>query len=699
MNKLMYSRSSFAGPFDTENSSGDGNMPLSVPEIITSLEHTNPHDHGLVDFNDAREALPSSSFSESSLGKLATLVRNESIPVTSPSKHESFSALHLLAPIHLAALYNDQATAEVLLDQGADLHAAASITFEKLPSSLVGSAMNQTAVVTFTALELAICRRRNANIKTAMFLLERNSSSLVLPRHLSSTRSALYLACTDGRLDMVQAILNRVRNESDLEASSGIQLGLAIPNFALLHTLSRNHQWGVLRIISKISKASYDFWPREVTLTLRLLLGRLVHQNEIWQCFCLLRIFDFPGSGLAAFAVNQICSAAENALYGAGQDLLFLLDYLLSACRHEDFLPKGFCAMALAKTTEWCIISNRKPGLSGVFMDKIVKRGVSFGLPVLVVPDPNAIKALVSSSASAEIPALAVGKVYLPLDAALYMVRATTQWPRALRRFQQMLTDYPPLQDAYSVDATYLHELGDSWFCSLRRHVSLDHIPLVTVARQLILSGWGVEEKHRKTGETVLMHLFSCIRSRNVESRSLLDKRMFPFCVDEMIFLLACLQRCGAKLETANDSTTMQIIFQSVPIRHPEDPSLTEYLISRASRADRPDSFLQRLCRAIQVRTTADGSKTMMFHRPRLVPKDLPGDEGFIESLLADDGIWFDCACKPVEMCLGDWCTTGSDPDAAQDMYTRAKKATEGETCAWSIRAMDLPGSPVRQTS
>lgn len=705
-------------------------LPPSALELANALYHRDPEENYLVSLDDVPDGvrsflrrLPADPM-HVSLAPLAVTREREMFYFRSTDSNllrdESLfsSALFWLAPIHLAALHGNTETVKMLLDRGAHLQAVGAIHLPAIPYE---SFSQREDVQTFvcTALELAIChpRARSEPVDTAMFLLGQSFSvsPLASPEESCRIHHAFDVACGSGRLDIVQAVIDRRRNEGSLE-------DLTIPwpdedyspilGNELLFAISRNQYWDVLRCLSETVKA-FDYLKQQVSIELPRLVWALLREDGFspgsW-----LRVhetFNIPESDWKAACILHICLAVKDA--HAHQDgvtfkehLLFVLDLFLSDCRPEHFMPMGLCTMALGRAVQQYLMCrcDRELDLMGALIVKIMKKGASFHLPI-VKAEPSSIQAPSEHGGDSGPVGVsrAVGQSYSTICTALCTLVAGPRGPGALPRFQKMLADSPPLQeapdqDSYSSDNDCFHQLMTFWIGPLHFDKSLENIPLATLARQLILSGWDAEEKHRRTGDTVLMHLLKHLRDRKVRAPSPLETPLHPFCVDDIILVLACLQHCGAKLETTNDElATPEMVLQSLGVpTWPEDKNSGEPLpVSRAAEKISYDSMMQRLPRVIQVCNTADGTKMMRFHRPRAVPrKDLPGDEGFFKELLGDDRIWLFCRCNDRKgaPCMGDWCMTGwrmtswrNDHDAVGLRDYSLESRTYSSDCAWSL--------------
>lgn len=559
------------------------------------------------------------------------------------------------APVHLAAYHGHTHVLEVLLARGADTQTKSGNLCKC--AQLDGWAS--------TPLHLAICGRRDNTLATVVLLLEAGAfspSQSALDAKDDSLFQHLKFAASLGNLVLVETLIDRAREEDmlkDIEPSSWI------------HAYDRGH-WEVLEYLIHTlmgPEGLRHLWEKH----LASLFTSMLRNRDYKSCLRLAQLCGLP-SGTDHLA-TLLCSSGELSLSNIGMkpEVLDVLDHVLRDCTAAELNERDEHGLTpLCHAINLQLSFAQQPNVGTRMVEKLIEKGASFYQPFACLA-----------------PGDRGSSHYTPLGTALSSLRATPNWRQKLSSVQKMLADQPAPDDPTAYISQHLHEMFDVDY----RHRNspsdgLAHrIPLVNVARLLILHGWDIEDRHTNTGNTVLMGLLQAIKEPRDSVGSFQGSDDHTFWEEDIILLLASLQHCGAQLDFQNQEG-------STPLSEIRD--FAEHAQSApCAVADRPH-FLRmfRLNKVIKVHsTTAYGRQMIKLHRPRMIPRDLPGDEGFIAELLNNDDMWLPCLCPAAETCIGEHCTIGTTPAAWSDHEEMWWHSRSGDI-TWYPRAWNDPVPP-----
>ncbi|KAK8013384.1 hypothetical protein PG991_008977 [Apiospora marii] len=197
----------------------------------------------------------------------------------------------------------------------------------------------------------------------------------------------------------------------------------------------------------------------------------------------------------------------------------------------------------------------------------------------------------------------------------------------------QRVHDGDPLRDIYSVMCIRrgLDLSGDYMYFTQILHAHGPVSSLCNIVRTFMLWGYPLDRR----GAFMTYFLKATLDS----PPQCFDFARRPAWVEDVIYLLACLQKCGARLDDASSSgrTAKSELLDLLKPPPPEN----KYAIARFLRQ------VIRICPSGHSGETtgSEEEERLVFHRPRIVFDDLPGDD-IIQQLLRDDSVWFDCSAS-----------------------------------------------------
>ncbi|KAK7909148.1 ankyrin repeat-containing domain protein [Apiospora marii] len=197
----------------------------------------------------------------------------------------------------------------------------------------------------------------------------------------------------------------------------------------------------------------------------------------------------------------------------------------------------------------------------------------------------------------------------------------------------QRVHDGDPLRDIYSVMCIRrgLDLSGDYMYFTQMLHAHGPVSSLCNIVRTFMLWGYPLDRR----GAFMTYFLKATLDS----PPQCFDFARRPAWVEDVIYLLACLQKCGARLDDASSSgrTAKSELLDLLKPPPPEN----KYAIARFLRQ------VIRICPSGHSGETtgSEEEERLVFHRPRIVFDDLPGDD-IIQQLLRDDSVWFDCSAS-----------------------------------------------------
>lgn len=477
-----------------------------------------------------------------------------------------------------------------------------------------------------TPLHLAICGRRDNTLATVVLLLEAGAfspSQSALDAEDDSLFQHLKFAASLGNLVVVETLIDRAREEDRLK---DIEPSLCI------HAYGRGH-WKVLEYLIHTlmgPEGLQHLWDKH----LASLFTSMLRNRDYKSCLRLAQLCDLPSS--TDHLATLLCSSGKLSLSNRRMkpEVLDVLDHVLRDCTAAELNERDEHGLTpLCHAINLQLSFAQQPNVGIRMVEKLIEKGASFYQPFACLA-----------------PGDRGSSHYTPLGAALSSLRATPHWRQKLSSVQKMLADHPAQDDPTAYISQHLHEMFDvdyrHWNSPSNRLAY--RIPLVNVARLLVLHGWDIEDRHANTGNTVLMGLLQAIKEPRDSVGSFQGSDNHAFREEGIILLLASLHHCGERLDFQNQEG-------STPLSEILD--FAEHMRS-----------MFRLNKVIKVHsTTAYGRQMIKFHRPRMIPRDLPGDEGFIAELLNNDDMWLPCLSPAAEMCIGEHCTTGTTTAAWSD--------------------------------
>ncbi|KAK7937400.1 uncharacterized protein PG986_014268 [Apiospora aurea] len=123
---------------------------------------------------------------------------------------------------------------------------------------------------------------------------------------------------------------------------------------------------------------------------------------------------------------------------------------------------------------------------------------------------------------------------------------------------------------------------------------------------------------------------------------------MPPAWIEDVVYLLACLQRCGARLNAASASTGRTAKDELLDLLEPRPADHDNGMASNTASRE-GDEVARYLRQVIRPRPGGNGDghqatggeePRMVFHRPRIVFPGPPGDD-IIQQLLRDKLLWW----------------------------------------------------------
>lgn len=585
-----------------------------------------------------------------------------------PDEHRS-PAYFKWTALHLAVYHGHTAMVELLLSHGSDLimPSAGLCTCTKM-TVRGGEIENHSSIdlLRRTAVHLAVCRSRsldNTFVDILNVLLDNSEADsadtdLRTSYRTSPVLESLALAAMIGDERMVQLLLDwttahgfalgcPVTEEGSRNYTFGSVGDLSKSNhtflleYGIVHCAVKSHHWDVVARLAQAGSSS----PGIMT-SLESLLQQSAGSDEeasVWLLRYGVAVRD------KAHFLRSICPAPASSIHLHGQQLneqcFEMVMHVLKQCTSADinaFSSTNRSHNALGHFLAWHF-SLRSPSKAG---DAVIKAMMESGGD-LHRKNPKNIEA-----------GCRIESDLTPLDRALMTVVRNTAWG-ALSRFSSFIHQYAQRCHVTVPEGEYLHK-----FFFFFGYGSVDQMPdhtLVNIARVLLVWGAHPEERDADGGTA----LFAFLHYLRMFVPAWIASEQRPYWFEEIIYLLACLQKHGARLGSAdaagrtaedelrvlqNPQVPFEIFYSESPeqlvaekqrqglaiaytIRHKADHEELEQEMRRRVLAE-------HLMDAVRIVRNEDGTCRMRFRRPRTIFKDLLGDD-FIQQLLQDDDLWW----------------------------------------------------------
>ncbi|KAH6651803.1 hypothetical protein BKA67DRAFT_571957 [Truncatella angustata] len=486
-----------------------------------------------------------------------------------------------------------------------------------------------------TAIHLAVCSAQSLShdTKTTLKTLldgpsgnKDTSSTKVTKEKVVSAVHALMMASIIGDMQAFEFLLDWmifVIEQHEIDDSPGA--GLSFPPEILSQSrieycAARCHHWAIVERFAQDTGLEDD-----VKKSLEPVFRKSAEAVDIEACAWLLN-YGVEVSDKGHF-LRSMCPAPTSSIHPQGQTIddkrLSLIMHVLDRCEPADINSYGSKTpnSALGSFMTW-YFSSEFPSQIG---ERIIKAMLDRGGNVHA---KNPQKAGRGCSKASDL---------TPLGCALRAV-TTNASAGALDRFHRFLQHHVSFdeENTLGLRGEYLHK-----FFVFFGYGTLEQTPkhtLVNISRVLLLCGAKPEERDAD-GETAL---FAFLRYLEACMPGWIGSRRRPHWADEITYLLACFQKSGARLDSANvEGWTVEEKLQAL-----QQPGVFSRLLDHRSdeyessyTENRRRALAKHLSETVHVVREGDGLPRMRFKRPQTVFKDLPGDD-FIQSLLQDEGLW-----------------------------------------------------------
>lgn len=569
-------------------------------------------------------------------------------------------------PLHLAVYAGDLEMVKMLIDHGSDPNLACSglCTCNKI--HIPGDSHSSVYLSTQNALHLAVCR---SDLSTDTFpaILELllsgldggyTAKSCKPPRWYTPIFESLAMACIVGDKRMVDPLLSWIacrgysvgcstedrKLHGDEKSTSTNQSPESHNRFLLeqgiIHCAARSQRWEIIQHLSQTSSPHHS-----IKLSLESLLQQL-DGSDMDVCTGLLQY------GLAIHNkgryLRSLCPAPKSSIYPEGEMLddqrFAVVMHVLRQCTAaeiNDFGSSTNSHNALGQFLTWHF-SLECPSSNGVV---VIQTMLDIGGD-LHLTDPRKNSRWYRKESN--LTALGCG------------LRSTVKntGKHALESFSHFLQQHAGRTNALVPEGEYLHKFF--FFLGYGSPAEMPEPTLSNMARILLLWGAAPEERD-EDGESALFAFLNYLR---MFVPCWIASEHRPNWSDEIICFLACLQKCGARLDSATAAGRTPEDELSV-LRSPDLPFEIFYSGNPEEQAARRER--QGLPMTWSPRDTADheeadkemrrrmlsglmrdavrvveenGTRQMKFRRPQTLCKDLPGDS-FIQQLLEDDKLWW----------------------------------------------------------